>query len=338
VFEQEVLTGVTPAFTDAQVFAVLREHWGVEASLVTPLGSERDQNFEVLGPAGRHVLKIANRAEAPALTRLQTRAIRHVAAADPGVPVQRIVATLAGADAASAQGSTIRLLTWLDGIPLHLTARTSAQRVSVAAGHARLVRALEGFVSDAESPTLQWDVRHAARLRDRLDAVSSDLRESVEAALERFVRYAAPQLAQMPHQFVHNDIQPHNVVVDARDTDRLSGILDFGDMVCTPVACDLGVACAYHVLPGPHPLSTVGDYVRAFHAVRPLGDAEFEALPALILARQATTIVITSGRALTHPQNAPYILRNRALVGSGLAQLLPVSHERAVDYLRSVCR
>jgi len=337
-FDEKVLTGVTPAFTAAQVQELLREHWGLAARSVSPLDSERDQNFKVDGDAGRYVLKIANSAEAPALTNLQTRAIRHVAATDAEVPVQRIVPTRTGSDSAFADGSTIRLLTWLNGIPLHLTPGGSAQRQSVAAGHARLVRALREFTSDSPPPVLQWDVKHAAKLRDGLDAVPQDLRESVEAALERFVRHAAPKLAGMPHQYVHNDMQPHNVVVDAQNTDRLSGILDFGDMVCTPVACDLGVACAYHVLPGSHPLQTVADYVAAFDAVRPLSDVELETLPALIMARQITTIVITSRRALTHPENAPYILRNRPIIKSGLEQLLPMSQDQAVEYLRSICR
>jgi Ser/Thr protein kinase RdoA (MazF antagonist) len=128
------------------------------------------------------------------------------------------------------------------------------------------------------------------------------------------------------------------VVVETEDTDRLSGLIDFGDMVRTPVACDVGVACAYHVLPADHPLRTVAEYVAAFHAVRPLTDAEIEVLPSLILARQITTIVISGRRALTHPGNAAYILRNRPLVAAGLAQLLPVSQDQAVEYLRSACR
>lgn len=338
MFDQAILSGATPAITAAEATDLLTDRWGLQNVFVSPLGSERDQNFKVDSDTGRYVLKIANQAERTGLTRLQSRAIQHVAAVDPSVPVQRIVPTRAGADDTFAHGSTVRLLTWMDGIPLHLTTSTTAQRASVAAGHARLVVALSGFTSEESSPDLQWDIRHTARLRDRLDTVPADLRAPVEAGLERFDRYAAPRLASMRRQYVHNDMQPHNVIVAERNTDKLAGILDFGDIVRTPVACDLGVAGAYHVLSGDHPLQTVGEYVAAFHAVRPLDDAELEAIPALIIARQVTTIVITSGRALTHPENAAYILRNRNIVRAGLMQLLPVSQAEAVGYLRSVCQ
>ena len=332
-----VLSAQVPAFGVAAARELLREHWALEPLSLVRLPSERDQNFRVDTAAGRYVLKIANRAEPAGVTRLQTAALRHVAACDPDVPVPRVMPTGAGAHEAFVDGSTVRLLTWMHGVPWHLAPASRAQRRSVATGHARLVLALGGFASDQRPAELQWDVQHAAKLRDQLDVVPAELRRAVEAALDCFEARAAPMLARLPRQFVHNDIQPHNVVVDAQDTDRMSGILDFGDFAYTPAVCDLGVAAAYQVLPGAHPLETVGEYVAAFHAARPLEACELEALPALILARQATTIVITSRRALTHADNAAYILRNQPATRSGLAQLLPLGYDDVVAYLRSVC-
>jgi hydroxylysine kinase len=336
--EAAVLSSEVPAFSVEEALDLVRRHWALEPAAVSRLASERDQNFRVEAGSGRFVLKIANRAEPPGVTRLQTAALRHVAASDPTVPVPRVLPTRSGDHEAIAAGSTIRLLTWMDGLPWHLTPASRAQRQSVAAGHARLVLALADFVSDTPSADLQWDVQHAGRLRGQLGVVPPELRAGVAAALDCFEARAAPLLARLPRQFVHNDIQPHNVVVDQNDTDRMTGILDFGDLVQTPVACDLGVAAAYHVLPGGHPLQTAAEYIAAFHAVRPLSSDEFEALPALILARQATTIVITSRRALTHAANAAYILRNQPTTRAGLAQLLPLGYDAVVDYFRRACR
>ena len=337
MLQQEVLSAPAPAFSADEAGDLVRRHWPLEPTAVLELASERDQNFRIDTAAGRFVLKIANRAEPRGVTRLQSAALRHIAATDPSVPVPRVRPTRTGAREAFAAGSTVRLLTWMDGVPWHLTPASRSQRQSVAAGHARLVQALAGFTSDERPVELQWDVQHAARLRKQLAVVSPEIRPAVEAALDRFDAHAAPRLANLPRQFVHNDIQPHNVVVDEHDTDRMAGILDFGDMVRTPVACDLGVAAAYHVLPGGHPLETVAEYVAAFHAVRPLSAEELEALPALILARQATTIVITSRRAATHTENAAYILRNQPTTRAGLARLLPLGHDEIVDFFRSAC-
>lgn len=333
-----VLAGVTPDFSTAEVEALLRAHWGLPDMEITPLGSERDLNFKIAGSRGRFVLKIANQAEPLSVTRLQTRALLHVAKADPEVPAPRVVATGAGADEVFAKGSTIRLLTWMDGIPWHLARRGKAQRQSIARSHARLTLALAGLTSDEPPSFLQWDVQHAGLLRNRLEAVAPPLRDAVEAALDLFDRHAAPRLAGLRRQHVHNDIQPHNVVVDENDPDRLVGILDFGDLVHSAIACDLGVACAYHVQPASHPYETLGEYLAAFHAILPLNDDELEALPALVMARHVSTIVIAGWRLASHPENGAYIMRNQPMAAAGLAQLLPVAQADAVAYLRSVLK
>ena len=262
----------------------------------------------------------------------------HVAARDPSIPLQRVVPTRSGQIEVHMNGSAVRLLTWIEGLPLYRTAQSHRQRVSVATSHAKLVLAMGDYVSDTPLPAIQWDIQHTGRLWNAVTAVPRELLEPVQIALELFDKYASGKLPALARQLVHNDIQPHNLVVAETCTDRLCGILDFGDMVYAPIACDLGVACAYHVLPGDHPLQTVGQYVAAFHSLRPLSEDELDALPALIVARHATTIVITSLRAVAYPENARYILRNRASAESGLSQLLSVSHAEAVDYLRSVCQ
>lgn len=332
-----VLTVAPPGLTDGQALAVLERHWGLRAVTLGRLASERDQNFRVEAASGRYILKIANAAEPASVTRVQTDLIGYVGRRDPTLPVPRVVPTRTGELLATEHGSSVRLLTWLEGIPWHLTPRTRRQRESIAAGHARLVQAMAGFATAAPAPVLPWDIQHAASLRGHLDAVRPGWRGAVADALERFDRHAAPLLARLRRQYVHNDLQPHNVVVSEADPDRLSGILDFGDMVLAPIACDLGVAGAYHVLPGAHPLETVGEYVRAFHAHCPLTQDELQALPALVMARQVTTIVISSWRAGTHPENAAYIVRNQPVAIAGLLQLLPLPHDAAVAYFRSLC-
>jgi hydroxylysine kinase len=333
-----VLTGAKPTVSPATVLKVLRQHWNLENVKITPLNSERDQNFQVDGPDGRFVLKIANPAEPFSITQLQTQALTHIAATDPSIPVPRVIPTQNETTEISLSGSTVRLLSWMNGVPWHLTQRSAAQRRSIAEGHARLVLALASFSSNEPPSFLQWDVQHVSKLADRLDAVPAECREGVDIVLERFAAIAAPALKNLPRQYGHNDMQPHNIVVDENDHTRMSGILDFGDMVLTPVACDLGVACAYNAVAGDHPFQTVGEYVAAFNAIRPLSDAEIQVLPILTMARLATTIIIASWRASLYHDNANYVLRNRPAAIAGLSQLLTLSHDTAVEYLRKICR
>ena len=73
-----VLAEEAPEFTEDEAIDVLRQHWGLTAT-VKPLVSERDQNFRVTAEDGdRYVLKIANAAESPAVTDFQIEALIHI--------------------------------------------------------------------------------------------------------------------------------------------------------------------------------------------------------------------------------------------------------------------
>ena len=83
------------AVPEALAQRVAAEHYGLIAT-VHRLDSERDQNFRLRSLSGReYVLKIANPAEDRAVTNLQTEALLHLAAADPGLPVPRLGAAFA---------------------------------------------------------------------------------------------------------------------------------------------------------------------------------------------------------------------------------------------------
>src|SRR5580765_7106135 len=71
--------------------AVARERWGI-AARAKALTGERDRNFHLRAEDGREfVLKFANPAEEPGATDMQIKALARIAAADPALPVPRVV-------------------------------------------------------------------------------------------------------------------------------------------------------------------------------------------------------------------------------------------------------
>ena len=59
---------------------------------ISPLDSERDQNFRIDTPGGdQFVIKIANHAVDPATLMLQVKALAHIAVVDPELPVPRVL-------------------------------------------------------------------------------------------------------------------------------------------------------------------------------------------------------------------------------------------------------
>jgi hydroxylysine kinase len=240
------------------------------------------------------------------------------------LPVPRVLRTTTGATEVATPHGTLRVLTYLEGQPLYLAPKSIAQRQAIGRTAALLTLGLQGFTDPAARQDLQWDIRHTARLRPLLPHIADDLRPLCTTTLDRFEAEALPYLAECRWQVVHNDLNPHNLLTDPGDPAKIAGILDFGDMVETPLVCDAAVAACYQVDPVA-PFASLAAFARAYDATLPLTALERRLFPVLTQARMLTSLAIASARAARFPENAPYILRNLDNARDGLLALQGVN-------------
>ena len=330
----DILATRPPEVPQAEVHALLARHYGLAGSL-TRLTSERDLNLHLVAGAQGYVVKFANRAEPRAVTDFQTAALLHLEG--NGLPVPRVVRTRSGATAVETAQGLMRVLTYLEGRPMHSAPASSARRRAMGEMAARISLGLQGFAHAGADHVLQWDIRQASALRPLLAHVPQDIAALCTATLDRFDAEVAPHLAMCRWQVVHNDLNPHNVLVDAENPDQIAGILDFGDMVRTPLVCDLGVAASYQVDPSAA-LDSLVDFTAAYHRVLPLTPVELALVPDLTAARMLTTICITSWRAARYPENSAYILRNYPSARVGLLALAALSRADLLTALTAACQ
>lgn len=324
-----LLTSLPPDLGDAEAAALLARHYGLAGPL-TRLTSERDLNLHLALAGQSYVVKLANRAEPRDVTDFQTAALLHLEGR--GLPVPQVRRALSGATEVETDFGLLRVLSYLEGKPLHLAPRTVVQRRAMGAMAARISSGLQGFAHPGADHVLQWDIKQASALRPLLADVPDDLRGLCTETLDRFDADVVPRLQGLRWQVVHNDLNPHNVLVDAGDTDRIAGVLDFGDMVRTPLICDLAVAASYQVDPEA-PLQSLCDFTAAYAAVLPLTRQEAALVLDLTATRMLTTIAITSWRAARYPENAPYILRNFPSARAGLLALAALPRAEAIAAL-----
>lgn len=338
-----LLAAPPPVLSETEAESLAKTQFGVVGT-ASRLTSERDANFRLKTASGvSYVLKIANPAEDPLVTNLQTKALLHIAAIDSDLPVQRIHLTLDGAPEYGLPDGTgrhmiVRLFSYLEGEPLHQVERTPALRRNLGASLARLGLALRGFFHPAAGHDLLWDIKNAGRMWELLSFIEEPSRRAlVELVLTRFDDHVTPALPRLRAQIVHNDLNPYNVLVHAQDHSRVTGILDFGDMVHTSLINDLAVAASYQLSMQGDPLADAGDFIAAYHAVTPLEPIEIDLLYDLIGARLATTATITSWRAACHPENRAYILRNAPRAWAGLQAFAALPRAQAQERLRHIC-
>lgn len=326
------LLSLPPPRLAADRLAQLAEtHWGLTGDLVA-LTSERDQNHRLDTAGGSFTLKLANPAEPPNLTEFQTLALTHVERSAPSLPVPRVVPARDGRLIIPTPDGALRLLSWLPGTPLAQLPQSPALAASIGSALGRLDLALAGFRHAAADHHLLWDIRNTPDLAPLMPALPDDLGPEVATYLDRFRIRVAPILASLPRQVIHGDFNPHNLLADPADPDRLTGILDFGDMTLSHRICDLAVAASYLVEPSD-PTRLLIPLVAAYGVTNPLTPGELALFPDLITARLVTTLTISAWRAARYPENAAYILRNAPVSRAGLAALAGLDPARLAEIL-----
>jgi len=330
------------SITDADRIA--QRVFGLSAT-ITRLSSERDSNFHLrVDDTAHFVLKISHPAEDPLVTAFQTDALQHIAARDPDLPVPRVYPARDGATAWTfvrphEAPRIVRVLSYLRGEPLHRMPASAAQRRNLGAALARLGRALHGFQHPGAHHELIWDIQHAGQTRALLGHIPDPRQRALALRfLDNFDTRARPRLASLRAQVIHNDLNPHNVLVCAQNPEQVAGIIDFGDMVHAPLINDLAVAAAYHPVETGPPLVAMADLIAGYNAVAALTEPEIEVLFDLIAARMVVSVAISGWRAARHPENRDYILRNNRLAWTGLERFDEISRDQAQDYFHNLCQ
>jgi 4-aminobutyrate aminotransferase-like enzyme/Ser/Thr protein kinase RdoA (MazF antagonist) len=309
----DVLQAPPPQFDPAEAAMIAAEIFGVRGT-ASPLPSERDQNFRLVGPDGGWVLKLSNGGEREGVIEMEIGVVRHIAAVDPSLPVAVSRPTRDGAPWGTVTGPAgtrhfVRLIPLMPGRNGTASELPRERIRDFAAVSARLGRATRGYFHPMAGRPILWDVKHLASLRRHLPLITDPgQRATVEAILDRFETTVEPALAGFRGQVIHNDLTFDNTLLD--EEQRVSGIVDFGDMAHTALVLDL-VAALPAILGGrddPADLFGAAEAALAgYTAVTPLEDDEAAHLGDLLLSRLAQTSLITAWRVPLYPENAEYL-------------------------------
>lgn len=286
-----------PEFNHLRVHSLLRQQYGLDGELST-LVSERDQNLALDTSDGqRYVIKIANREESQLAAGMQAAALLHLAGKATHLDVPRVVRARDGALLTDLDGHIVRVSSWVEGRVLERKAITPAVATSLGRALAVLGEALRDFEHEGAHRPLTWNMEQALQLRYRTSGISdADLRDLVDAVFDEFEARALPQFLQLRRQVIHNDVNPENVLVSASDS-KVSGIIDFGDVVDAPLIVDVAVAGSY-LRDLDNPSSLLAPFIRGYQQVTPLREDELALLHLLLRVRLSTTITMFYWRSL----------------------------------------
>ena len=304
----------------------------------TRLEGERDQNFRIeLGDGTSITLKVCHPEEGEAILACQAEALEHIAVTDSALPVPRLLRSREGEKIAwlvhEGRRYPVIALSWLEGrVPGEAGLAPEALH-HLAALLARLGLALRGFVNGAPATRdLAWDLRNLPRLLPHAATLDGEAQALAEDVIARHVRETAPALLRLRSQIIHGDVHPFNVLVGADG--RVSGIIDFGDMIHAPLIIDVANALGDFLEGAEDPVRTIVEMVRGYRSVTPLEEGEADHLLNLIEARLVMTPLVAAMKTANGIESGGYLASFGGRSLSSLKLLRGIGHDRLTSEIR----
>ena len=332
-----------PRFDADSAARIARQLYGIDVAAL-PLTSERDQNFLLTTAAGeRRILKIANTLERPELLEAQQAAMAHVAPHLPACP--RPVPTLRGDVVTRIPGDDGRThlvwaITHVPGAPLGTVRHRSHALLE---DFGRTIGSLDCALADFDHPAIHrdfhWDLANARAVIDKYRSLVTDpeLGRAIETIAERFDAHVRPVLAALPRRAIHNDLNDYNILVTGSlagaEGTRVSGIVDFGDIVHSFGIADLAIAGAYMMLGADDPLAALADLTRGYASVSVPREDELQALFGLSAMRLAVSACLAAYQRRLRPDNE-YLDVSQAAIRRTLPTLASLPFGLATAALR----
>ena len=283
----------TPGFSIESATQIAERLFGLKAT-ASGLPSERDQNFLLVDQAGeKFVLKVANALESRNLLEAQNAALDHLRERVSFCP--RALPNVSGETISREGDYYVRLVTYLPGTPLALAAPHSP---SLLRDFGRKLGQLDRALADFDHPALHrdfhWDLANGNRVIDQY----ADLIENAKLR-ELVLRCRFEMNTRLRCSVIHGDANDYNVLVEG---DRVTGLIDFGDMVYSWTVGNLAIALAYVALQrisDEESAQVIEGYVKEF----PLMEEERASLSKLVRLRLAMSVCLAAYQQSVRPDN-----------------------------------
>jgi 4-aminobutyrate aminotransferase-like enzyme/thiamine kinase-like enzyme len=152
-----------------------------------------------------------------------------------------------------------------------------------------------------QSRQMNWDIQHLNLNRAYIaDIPNARDRSVVHYFFQQFEENVLPVLPTLRKGIIHNDANEWNVLCT---NDKVSGIIDFGDLVYSPLINELAVAITYGCYDKDDPLKWASSLVEGYHEVLALQEKELSVLYYLIAAQLCISVCNSAKSRKEDPSN-----------------------------------
>ena len=244
-------------------------------------------------------MKISNPDEDRAVLEMQNACMQYIKDHDPSLQVPlafKEVKTI------EYEGTSffIRLVDYLPGQFLMNVDHHNDLLYELGSFLGRLRTAMNGFDHPAGHRDFPWDVANVDFIKEHKHFLNSK-KGIVDHFINQYEQNILPIVSKLRKVLIHNDGNDHNVLVN--ENGKINGIIDFGDMIYTFIACEPAVCMAYVALEKDDPLEAIAQVLKGFHEKFPLTHDELLSVIYLVCMRSCITVTMAAYRKQLFPDN-----------------------------------
>ena len=288
-------------FSKEYIQTFVKQHYDINVREIKPLAGYIDKNFLITADNNEQYIVKYSSSDPDYFLDAQNQVLQILSSKSSLYPT--VIPLQSGANMISHQGYSVRLLSFLQGTFLNSIKAKSEDLI------ADFGRTLAGMDTDLQSISipqlshmhLDWDIKNTLERQQELTYVDiPEKKRIIHYFFKQFEEQVLPVLPRLRKSIIHNDANPLNVLCEDQ---RISGYIDFGDMVYSCLIFDPAIALTYLMMEQEDPLRVASIFLAAYHKQLPLERQELDILYYCIGARLCTSQVMSAKSRADNPAN-----------------------------------
>lgn len=326
-------------FTEQEIEALIRKYYLLNAK-AKALTGEYEFNFLLTASDGtKYIFKAASDEHSYEFFDAQIKIVQHLSQSKVADKFFQYIPNHAGELMTILQKDGnkyyLRLIGFLEGtFWVDVPERSDALHVDLGNVLGKMDKALQNFSHSAMHRYYVWDISNAADANKKLQHIKDHERRRIAGYfLLQFETEVLPVISSLRHAYLHHDANDTNILVQGY---KVTGLIDFSDMVYTALINNLAVACTYAMMNHADPLHAATLVVKGYHEAYPLTEQEIDLLYYLIAARLCISVTQSAWNASIETNNEHHFISEKP-AWDLLYKLIRINPVKAQDNFRKAC-
>ena len=301
-----IFNSLPPKINQKHLISWLKENYSFlsdKSISLRSFNSERDKNFLInIQYKKKLVLKISNPEESKNILELQDYVLSKLGkriSLKKYIP-KKVHSSIKTYSDLLNRKCCVRVLTYIEGEMYASVKHTVSLENSLGSLLGNLSRELQNIIQPSAFREFEWNPSKISWINKEIKMFKGRKKEIILTNLQQSNIFVFKNINKLRFSLTHGDANNYNLVVSKN---KISGLLDYGDMIYAPTINDLAISLSYALMRKDDLYSTLKNIITSYHEKFHITFEETFSLITLVKARLTITVVMAEKQRKKFPEN-----------------------------------